>query len=162
MPLISGRCYRPIFLQLFLWTSLRICNVVIGKLGKLVHKQKCSHDFLFYFINYSIIIVQVRYIIIETKKLSSIGYNWFLSLHEYSGEGRGTHLLVIIHRLVHLLICFHYCFTSRLLFTLFLYPHPICQPYVKMVCIIYIHVWCGCHRMVVGFTTGCAISVYHH
>jgi hypothetical protein len=112
-----------------------------------------------YFINYSIIIVQVRYITIETKELSSIGYSWFLYPHDYSGEGRGTHLLVIIHRLVHLLICFHYCFTTRLLFTLFIYLSAI---YVKMVCIIYIHVWCGCHRMIVGFTTVCAISVYHH
>jgi hypothetical protein len=43
-----------------------LTNVVIGKLGKLGHKQNCSHDF-FIFFNYNIIIVQVRYITIERK-----------------------------------------------------------------------------------------------
>jgi hypothetical protein len=39
------------------------------------------------------IIVQVRYIIIETKEIARIGYNWFLFLHSYSGNGIGaTHL----------------------------------------------------------------------
>jgi hypothetical protein len=33
--------------------------------------------FFFKFINYNIIIVQVRYIAIETKDVSSIGYNRF-------------------------------------------------------------------------------------
>jgi hypothetical protein len=47
-----------------------LTNVVIGKLGKLVHKQ----NYLFYFINYNIIIVQVRYISIETKEVAHIGY----------------------------------------------------------------------------------------
>jgi len=46
-----------------------VTNVVIGKLGKLVHKQKCSHNFFFYLINYNINIVQVRYITIETKEV---------------------------------------------------------------------------------------------
>ena len=50
---------------------------VIRKLGKLVHKQNCSHDFFFFFffINYNIIIVQVRYINIETKEVVRIKYN---------------------------------------------------------------------------------------
>jgi hypothetical protein len=39
--------------------------VVTGKLGKLVHKQNRYHDFFIYFINYNIIIVQVRYITTE-------------------------------------------------------------------------------------------------
>jgi hypothetical protein len=39
------------------------------------------------------IIVQVRYIIIEKKEFASIGYNGFLFLHSYSGDGLGaTHL----------------------------------------------------------------------
>ena len=36
------------------------------------------------------IIVQVIYIIIETKEAAGIGYSGFLFPHEYSGEGRGT------------------------------------------------------------------------
>ena len=36
------------------------------------------------------IIVQVRYIIIETKEFARIGYNGFLFPHSYSGGG--THL----------------------------------------------------------------------
>jgi hypothetical protein len=43
-----------------------LTNVTMGKLGKLLHKQNCSQDF-FYIINYSIVIVQVRCITIETK-----------------------------------------------------------------------------------------------
>jgi hypothetical protein len=39
------------------------------------------------------IIVQVRYIIIETKEVVRIGYNGFLFPHSYSGDGFGaTHL----------------------------------------------------------------------
>jgi hypothetical protein len=56
-----------VFAVLFMNELKNSTNVVIGKLGKLVQKQNCSHDFfLFYFLNYSIIIVQVRYITIET------------------------------------------------------------------------------------------------
>ena len=55
-----------------------LTNVVIGKLGKLDdHKQNCFHDFCKYFINYNIIIVHVRYIIIETKEVFSIGCSGF-------------------------------------------------------------------------------------
>jgi hypothetical protein len=50
-----------------------LTNVVIGKLGKLSHKQNCSHNFYFY-INHNIIIVQVRYINIERKQIAHIGY----------------------------------------------------------------------------------------
>ena len=42
---------------------------VIRQLGKLVHKENCSHDFVS-FLNYSIIIIQVTYIKIETKEVS--------------------------------------------------------------------------------------------
>jgi hypothetical protein len=39
------------------------------------------------------IIVQVRYIIIETNEFSRIGYNGILFPHSYSGDGIGaTHL----------------------------------------------------------------------
>ena len=61
-----------------------LTNVVIEKLDKLVQKQSCFHDF-FYLINYNIIIVQVRYITIEIKEVSRIGYNGFLFPHDYSG-----------------------------------------------------------------------------
>jgi hypothetical protein len=45
-----------------------------------------------YFFN-NTIIVQVRYIIIETKEFARIGYNGFLFPHSYSGDGLGaTHL----------------------------------------------------------------------
>ena len=43
--------------------------------------------------NWVDIIVQVRYIIIETKEFARIGYNGFLLPHSYSGDGLGaTHL----------------------------------------------------------------------
>ena len=54
-----------------------LTNVVIGKLGKLVHKHNSSHNFYLY-INHNIIIVQVRYITIERKQIAHIGYNGFL------------------------------------------------------------------------------------
>jgi hypothetical protein len=42
---------------------------------------------------FSTLIVQVRYIIIETKEFARIGYNGFLFPHSYSGDGLGaTHL----------------------------------------------------------------------
>jgi hypothetical protein len=47
---------------LFMNELKNLTNVVIGNLGKLVHKQNCSHNFLFYFINYNIIIVQVTHL----------------------------------------------------------------------------------------------------
>jgi hypothetical protein len=40
--------------------------------------------------NIYIIIVQVRYIIIETKEVAGIGYNGFLFPHEYSGDILGA------------------------------------------------------------------------
>jgi hypothetical protein len=51
-------------------------NIVIGKLGKLVHKQNGSHDFFnffFNFMNYSIIIVQVRQK--NFKNSASVAFN---------------------------------------------------------------------------------------
>ena len=45
-----------------------------------------------YFFN-NTIIVQVRYIIIETKEVARNGYNGYLFPHSYSGDGLGaTHL----------------------------------------------------------------------
>jgi hypothetical protein len=50
------------------------------------------------YINYSIIIVQVRYITIETKEVVRIGYNGFLFPHEYSI------VLYLIHAWIDVLI----------------------------------------------------------
>ena len=71
-----------------------VTNAVIGRLGKLVHKQNCSHDF---FLNsiYNIIIIKVRYITIETKEVTRIAYKGFLYPLSYSGDHEGigvTHL----------------------------------------------------------------------
>ena len=60
-----------------------LTNVVIKKLGKLVHKQNCFSRF-FIFMNYNIIVVQVRYISIETKEVARIGHIGFLFPPEYS------------------------------------------------------------------------------
>jgi hypothetical protein len=72
-----------VFAVLFINELKNLTNVVI---------VNCSHDFLFYFINYSIIIVQVRYITIETKEVAHIEYNGFPFPHDsYSlGEGIGA------------------------------------------------------------------------
>ena len=87
---VSNISYRP---QLETAdTGLYFCssvNVVIGKLGKLVHKQSCSRYLYFVFIDYNIVIVQVRYITFETKEVSRIGYNMLLFPHSYSGEDHG-------------------------------------------------------------------------
>jgi hypothetical protein len=73
-PLIQGTdtffVHADVFAILFMNKLKNLTNVVIGKLGKLVHKQ----NYFFYFINYNIIIVQVRYISIETKEVAHIGY----------------------------------------------------------------------------------------
>ena len=38
-----------VFAVLFMIELKNLTNVVIGKLGKLVHKQKCSRDFFLFF-----------------------------------------------------------------------------------------------------------------
>ena len=91
---VRGRWYRlliqaDVFAVLLMNELKTLTNVVIWILDKLVHKQSRSHDFLFYLINNSIIIVQVRYFTIETKEVARIGYNGFLLPHSYSGDGRG-------------------------------------------------------------------------
>jgi hypothetical protein len=43
------------------------------------------------------IIVQVRYIIIETKEVARIGYNGFLFPHSYSGDGLGNNVITILN-----------------------------------------------------------------
>ena len=101
----TGRCYRPmlqatdtcsyyrpmlqadVFVVLIMNEHNNLTNVVIGKLGKLVHTKNCSHD-CFYFINYNIIIIQVRYITIETKEATRIVYNEFLLPHSSSYANR--------------------------------------------------------------------------
>ena len=50
---------------------------------------KSVETYAIYFFN-NTIIVQVRYIIIETKEFSRIGYNVFLFPHSYSGDGLGA------------------------------------------------------------------------
>ena len=72
-----------VFAVLFINELKNLTNVVIGN---------CSHDFFLYFITYRIIIVQVRYITIETKEVAHIGYNGFPFPHySYSlGEGIGA------------------------------------------------------------------------
>ena len=49
----SNISYRPsvqvnVFAVLFMNELKILTNIVIGKLGKLVHKQTCSHDFKFF------------------------------------------------------------------------------------------------------------------
>jgi hypothetical protein len=51
--------------------NLHLTNVVMKILGKLVHRQTALTTF-FYFINFNIIIIQVRYITIETKEVTRI------------------------------------------------------------------------------------------
>ena len=72
-----------VFAVLFKNELKNLTNVVIGN---------CSRDFFLYLINYNIIIVQVRYITIETKEVAHIGYNRFTFPHySYSlGEGIGA------------------------------------------------------------------------
>jgi hypothetical protein len=62
------------FAFLFMNVFKNLTNVVIEKLSTLVDKQNCFHDFVLFFMNYRIIIVQVRYITIETKEVVRIGY----------------------------------------------------------------------------------------
>ena len=45
-----------------------LTNIVIGKLGKLIHKKKNGSHAFFYLIHCNIIIVQVRYTTIDTKE----------------------------------------------------------------------------------------------
>ena len=52
---VGGRCFAILFMN----ELKNLTNVVIGKLGKHVHKQNCSHDFSFIFMNNNIILVQV-------------------------------------------------------------------------------------------------------
>jgi hypothetical protein len=72
-----------VFAVLFKNELKNLTNVVIGN---------CSHDCFLYFINYNIIIVQVRYITIETKEIAHIEYYGFPFPH-YSNsldEGIGA------------------------------------------------------------------------
>ena len=45
MPLI----HADVFAVLIMNEHKNLTNVVIGKLGKLVHKQNCSHDFFYFY-----------------------------------------------------------------------------------------------------------------
>ena len=62
------------FAFLFMNVFKNLTNVVIEKLSTLVDKQNCFHDFVLFFMNYRIIIVQVRYITIETTEVVRVGY----------------------------------------------------------------------------------------
>ena len=62
-----------------------LTNVAIGKLGIYTRSQTNLFSQLFFiFMNYNIIVVQVRYIIIETKEVARIGHIGFLFPPEYS------------------------------------------------------------------------------
>ena len=68
-------------------------NVVTEKLGNsFKRKTVLTTFFLGGGINYSIVILQDRYITIGTKEVACLGYNGFLFPHEYSSECLGLHL----------------------------------------------------------------------
>ena len=64
--------------------DLEISKYIREWKGRWTIKKNICH--IIYFCN-NTIIVQVRYIIIETKEFARIWYNGFLIPHEYSGEG---------------------------------------------------------------------------
>jgi hypothetical protein len=66
-----------VFADFFMNELKNLNNGVIGKLGV----ARLQAKLFFNFINYNIIIVQVRYITIETKEVASFGYNRFLFPH---------------------------------------------------------------------------------
>jgi hypothetical protein len=74
-----------VFAVLFMNELKNSTNVVIGKLGKLVQKQNCSHDF-FYFINHVIVIVQDT-LLLKQKKLPVLDITGFFPL-------MSTHVLI--------------------------------------------------------------------
>ena len=57
---------------------------------KIRSQTKLFSQLFSFYINYKIIIVQVRYITIETKEVVRIGYNGFLYPQEYPGIFRGA------------------------------------------------------------------------
>ena len=65
-PLIQADATARCFACLIMNELKNLTNIVIGKLGKLVHKQNCSHDFLF-FINYSIILYKLDTLQLKQK-----------------------------------------------------------------------------------------------
>ena len=76
-----------------------------------------------YFFN-NTIIVQVRYIIIETKEFVRIGYNGFLFPHEYSGEGDTAFTWVLVRKkkpVISNTVCF-FCFNSTVSYTCTIIP----------------------------------------
>jgi hypothetical protein len=83
------------FAVLFINQLKNLTNVVIGKLGKLVHKQNCSHHFCFI-----LSLLYIRYITIETKEVARIGYTWFLFPYSYSGEGIESFVSIVMY-LIH-------------------------------------------------------------
>jgi len=68
-----------------------LTNVVLEKLGKLVHKKKLYSRLFFYLINHNIIIVQVRYITIETKRSYPYWIQWFFPHAYHQGLHRSIH-----------------------------------------------------------------------
>jgi hypothetical protein len=55
------------------------------------------------------LIVQVRYITIETKEVTRIGYNGLPFPHEYSDEGRGAYIIYDNSSIIHLTDLFIIC-----------------------------------------------------
>jgi hypothetical protein len=64
----TGRCFCSSFSD----SVKNLTNVVIGKLGKLGHKQNCSHDFFIFFSD-SRYRISIGYSSIETKEAAGIG-----------------------------------------------------------------------------------------
>jgi hypothetical protein len=71
---VGGRCFAILFMN----ELKNLTNVVIGKLGKHVHKQNYIRNFEKKKKNYNIIIVQVRYI---TFKWPVLDITSFFFLH---------------------------------------------------------------------------------
>ena len=79
----SNISYRPLFLT----------NVVIGKLGKLVHKQNCSHD-LFFILYIASLLYKLDTLLMKLRKLPLLDITgfFFCMTDEYSGEAHeGLH-----------------------------------------------------------------------
>jgi hypothetical protein len=84
------------------WVDIKLENVLVSLhslktmgldillyVGYIMNTTDWFECHTIYFFN-NTIIVQVRYIIIETKEFDRIGYNGFLFPHEYSGEGQSA------------------------------------------------------------------------
>ena len=81
---------------------IKICRFIFANclFGFLYIKSVKIYAIPYIFFN-NTIIVQIRYIIIETKEFACIEYNGFVFPHEYSGEGRGASFSAFVFRWRH-------------------------------------------------------------